>query len=141
MTVHQLNTKADGNFRDELLEVLDSRIKNIFICSSVVDLPDILAQAQEVGLMTEEHHYIISSLDLYTIDLEPFQHGETIMTGFRMIAEHDPLVYEVSDFFGTQHRKKEANQKDEDDEIMMGLTSESFLIENALIYDAGTKKT
>lgn len=48
---------------------------------SIDTLFSILQQAQQVGLMTDKYHYIITNLDLHTLDLVPFQYGETNITG------------------------------------------------------------
>lgn len=60
-------------------------------CSSEI-LGDVLKQAQQVGLVTHQHHYIITNLDLHTIDLTPFQYSETNITG-------------VSDYYSIFDRK------------------------------------
>lgn len=48
---------------------------------SVENLHEILIQAQQIGLMTNKHHYIITNVDLQTIDIVPFQFSETNITG------------------------------------------------------------
>lgn len=42
--------------------------------------------------MSDQHQFIITSLDLHTIDLEPFQHGGTNITGVRIVDPDDPVV-------------------------------------------------
>lgn len=46
----------------------------------------IFFQAQQVGLMTSDYRYIVGNLDLQTMDLEPFQHGDTNITGIRLVS-------------------------------------------------------
>lgn len=135
--IRQVDSKSDGDFHDELLEVVESDMKNIFVCSSVTDLPEILLQAQQVGLMTEEHHFIVSSLDFHTIDLEPFQYGETAITGYRMVLQENPLVEEVTEFFISQHLKLNDDRENNESNVIEQLSADKLLLENALIYDAG----
>lgn len=49
-------------------------------------------QAQQVGLLTENHHYIIMTLDAHTIDLEPFQFSGTNFTLLRLVNPLSPLM-------------------------------------------------
>lgn len=57
---------------DEKFFILDCHIEN---------LEEILKQAQQIGLMTHEHHYIITNLDMHTVELNPYQYSETNITG------------------------------------------------------------
>lgn len=135
MTFHQLGLEAE-NLRDDLLQIVDSETKNILLCASVADLPEILLQAQQVGLMTEDHHFIISSLDMHTIDLEQFQYGETIVTGLRLVMPESPIVESVTEFFKSQHLQQNQDLRN-DSEVLERLSAEKILLEHALIYDAG----
>lgn len=62
---------------------------------SLNDLP-LSTQAQQVGLITEAHSYLITQLDLHTIDLEDFKFGKTKITAFSLVdnttAEHQLLM-------------------------------------------------
>ncbi|XP_063622101.1 glutamate receptor ionotropic, kainate 2-like [Cydia splendana] len=44
----------------------------------------VLAQAQKVGLLSERHAYILLALDLHTMDLEPYSHGDANITGLQL---------------------------------------------------------
>ncbi|GBM80366.1 Glutamate receptor ionotropic, kainate 2 [Araneus ventricosus] len=52
-------------------------------------LRTVLKHAQQVGMMTESHNYLITSLDLHTIDMEDFKYGKTNITGFRLVDENN----------------------------------------------------
>lgn len=41
----------------------------------------VLEQAQQVGIMSDEHSYIIMDPDFQTIDISPFKHGGSNITG------------------------------------------------------------
>lgn len=53
-------------------------------------------QAQQVGIMTGAYRYIIGNLDFQTIDLEPYQHGDTNITAFRVVSPESDNVAEVA---------------------------------------------
>lgn len=148
VTIRQLDITANENYRPQLRRVKQSQDKNIVICSSIAMLPEILKQAQQVGLMTDEHQILITSLDMHTIDLEPFQYSGTNITGFRIVSPDDSLVKQVTDTFKELYLKKNfareepeepiSSPEDYNDEIPPGLTAEKLQLNTALIYDAVT---
>lgn len=157
ITVRQLDQTSNGNYRPQLRRVKLSGDKNIIIYCSIDALPEVLKQAQQVGLLSDQHQVIITSLDLHTIDLEPFQHGGTNITGVRLINPDDEMVKQVTDFIAERIANKndrKLSSKDNDDEsnsegnsnendqeheadIPDGLTSDKMRVETALTYDAG----
>lgn len=154
ITIRQLDITANENYRPQLRRVKQSEDKNIVLCSSIEALPEILKQAQQVGLMTDEHQFIITSLDMHTIDLEPFQYSGANITGFRLVSPEDPFVIAVTETFKEMYLKKnpkeetlertqdetEAQIPNETDllreDMPDGLTAEKLLLYTALIYDA-----
>lgn len=61
--------------------VLDVKRENLFTA---------LKHAQQVGMLTESHSYLITSLDLHTVDLEEFKYGQTKITGYRLVDVDSP---------------------------------------------------
>lgn len=53
---------------------------------------EVLKQAQQIGMMSDYHSYLITSLDLHTVNLEPFQYGGTNITAFRLVDPDNGLV-------------------------------------------------
>lgn len=43
-------------------------------------------------MMSDYHSYLITSLDLHTVNLEPFQYGGTNITAFRLVDPDSNLV-------------------------------------------------
>ncbi|XP_037558522.1 glutamate receptor ionotropic, kainate 3-like, partial [Dermacentor silvarum] len=41
-------------------------------------------------MLTESHSYLITSLDLHTVDLEEFKYGQTKITGYRLVDVDSP---------------------------------------------------
>lgn len=152
MTVRQLDITANENYRPQLRRVKQSPDKNIVLCCSIEALPEILKQAQQVGLMTDLHQFIITSLDMHTIDLEPYQYSGTNITGFRIVSPDDPMVKQVTDVFRDLHFKnsptrdapeetdeptdEETDQQQNKDDMPPGLTAEKLQLHTALTYDA-----
>ena len=162
VTVRQLDLTSNENYRPQLRRVKHSDDKNIIISCSIESLPEILKQAQQVGLLTEEHQFIITSLDMHTIDLEPFQHSGANITGVRLIVPEDSMVIHVTEFFAEKYAEKMAKEKeknsrennsnddnndddkpdeeeeaeDEEDEVPPGLTAENIRVDTALTFDA-----
>ncbi|PSN42074.1 hypothetical protein C0J52_16393 [Blattella germanica] len=90
VTVRQLDPLH--NHRPVLREIKSSGERNIVLDCSTESLPEVLKQAQQVGLVTSDQNYIITSMDLHTIDVEPFQHGGTNITGLRMVDPENEAV-------------------------------------------------
>lgn len=148
ITVRQLDITYNENYRPQLRRVKLSEDKNIVLCCSIDTLQEILKQAQQVGLMTDQHKFIITSLDMHTIDLEPFQYSGTNITGLRLISPNDELVKTVTNFFTKTFERKNQNKQDNEDDLEKGeyyertaesegLTAEKIRVETALTYDAG----
>ncbi|XP_022651879.1 glutamate receptor ionotropic, kainate 2-like isoform X2 [Varroa destructor] len=53
-------------------EVLRSKDTHIVLDVDTQLIPELLRSAKDVGLMTEYHNFVITSLDLHTLDLSPF---------------------------------------------------------------------
>ncbi|KAG5684287.1 hypothetical protein PVAND_013523 [Polypedilum vanderplanki] len=145
VAVRQLDVTMNNNYRPRLLQVKQSEEKNIILCCSIDSLEEILKQAQQVGLLSDQHSILITSLDMHTIDLEPYQYSGTNITGVRMINPDDSLVQSITGFFAEKYldrRLAQVDQEDDDDEdiedaeIPLGLTPEGIRLETALIYDS-----
>ena len=50
-------------------------------------------------MMTANHNYLITSLDLHLVDLEDFKYGGTNITAFRLVDPAQPEVFFVALFF------------------------------------------
>lgn len=83
VTARQLKVMKEDptDFRQILQRVKAEGDKNIIVSVSIDILPEVLKQAQQVGILTEFHQYIVTTLDMHTLDLYPYQHGGTNITG------------------------------------------------------------
>ncbi|KAK9303596.1 hypothetical protein QLX08_004759 [Tetragonisca angustula] len=109
------------SYRKVMREIKDDGIENIIIDCSIDILEEVLRQAQQVGIMSEKNKIIVTSLDLQTIDLEPYQFSGVNFTGVRLIDPANPLVASIAE----THKYE------------WGLNDPSELrVEPALMYDA-----
>ncbi|XP_011872400.1 PREDICTED: glutamate receptor ionotropic, kainate 2-like isoform X2 [Vollenhovia emeryi] len=109
------------NYRRGMQEIKASQIENVIIDCSYEILEEVLKQAQQVGILSDKYKVIVTSLDLQTLDLEPYQYSGVNFTGVRLINPEDQIVIQTLD----RHKNE------------WGLDNPSQLrVEPALMYDA-----
>ncbi|XP_037948866.1 glutamate receptor ionotropic, kainate 2-like isoform X1 [Teleopsis dalmanni] len=96
VTVRRYELDLNGDYRNVLRRIKYSGETSFVVVGAVDTLPELFKQAQQVGLMTGDYRYIVGNLDFQTMDLEPFQHGDTNITSFRLISPENDNVFEVS---------------------------------------------
>lgn len=96
----------------------------------ISNLDEVLRQAQQVGIMSDLHNYIITDPDFQTLDLQPYQWGGSNITGFRMLDPEDEDIIEVAR--DLEKRKQEFNPETEPERE----PEYKFKMKTALIYDA-----
>ncbi|XP_065349447.1 glutamate receptor ionotropic, kainate 2-like [Cloeon dipterum] len=121
VTVRQL--EPGDNNRPLLKRIKNSNEINIVLDCTIEKLPEILMQAQQVGLMAGYYSYIITNLDMHTLDLEPYQYGGTNITGIRVVDPSDPDV-------------RTAVQEMNDLSRNFSFAPETLRMETALMYDS-----
>ncbi len=78
--ITELN-KTNENYRTSLIQARNTGETNFVIACSTDTLDDLMLHIQQVGMMTIQYNYIIASLDLETINLEPYQYSGVDITG------------------------------------------------------------
>lgn len=138
ITVRELDAGSTGDYRHRLRDVKQSEDRNIVICSSKEELPKILIHAQQVGLMTDAHRFIITSLDMHTVDLEAFKYCGANITGFRLIDVNDDEVKHKIKFLSAQYAYDIGESKSDQEitEIDDIFNEETFKLSSALTFDA-----
>lgn len=129
ITVRQLDLKMNDNYRNVLRRIKRAHNNKIILECSIDILPEVLMQAQQVGLLTDHHHFIVASLDFHTIDLEPYQYSGTNFTGIRLFAPNDEYIIEGAELFEQKFAHKGKR-------LPPGLTAEFMRTETALMFDA-----
>nr|AKI28993.1 ionotropic receptor CG5621 [Bactrocera dorsalis] len=96
ITVRRYELDLNGNYRNVLRRIKNSGDYSFVVVGSMATLPEFFKQAQQVGLMTDDYRYIVGNLDFQTMDLEPFQHGDTNITGIRLVSPDEKLVQDLA---------------------------------------------
>lgn len=132
ITVREIDLTDNKNFRPTFMRIRDSKSTNILLCSSSEDLHEILVQAQQVGIITNEYSFIITSLDMHAQNMVPFQYSSTNITGMRLVIPNDPFVNEtmiqIAEYFYKENKRSVP--------LPEGLTAEKLQLSTALRYDA-----
>ncbi|XP_055852904.1 glutamate receptor ionotropic, kainate 2-like [Episyrphus balteatus] len=95
VTLRRYELDINGNYRNVLRRVKRSDDFSIVVVGSIETLPELFSQLQQVGLMNDEYRYVVGNLDLQTIDLEPYQHSDVNITGFRLVSPENQRVIEI----------------------------------------------
>ncbi|CAG7834172.1 unnamed protein product [Allacma fusca] len=130
-------------FREILRE---TKIRNIVLDCDTRKILGVLKQAQQIGLMTYKYSYVLTTLDLHTIDLEDFRFAEVNITAFRMVDPNRPEVQTVLQQYQQQHSETNRNSFTGNYGSSLWMTSNGKAPENnhvqllktdtALLYDA-----
>lgn len=78
-------TSATEDLRKVFREVGRRGEANLLLDVPTGRLRDYLAQAQQVGMLTEYHNYIATSVDLHRLDLRQFYSSRCNLTAFHLV--------------------------------------------------------
>lgn len=99
ITARRLDLKLSvPNYRSILRRVKLSSDKCIIIECSIDNLGEVLKQAQQVGLMTDQHQLILTNFDSHIIDLEPYQYSGTSITTLQLIDPEHQILKEMAEY-------------------------------------------
>ena len=84
--------QPDRPYRDILWQLKATKITHILVDVQTDHLLELLRQAQQVGLLTEHYSYLVTSLDLHTLELSNFRHSKANITSLRIVKEDHPLL-------------------------------------------------
>ncbi|XP_014479807.1 PREDICTED: glutamate receptor ionotropic, kainate 2 isoform X3 [Dinoponera quadriceps] len=123
ITVRQLSEGSE--YRPMLKQIKNSAESHIVLDCSTERIYDVLKQAQQIGMMSDYHSYLITSLDLHTVDLEEFRHGGTNITAFRLVDPEKPEIQKVIQdwIYGEKRYNRELDMGQNSNKVeMTGLT-------------------
>ncbi|CAL8363505.1 unnamed protein product [Merluccius merluccius] len=100
----------------------------IFDCSYQTSA-DVLKQILSMGMMTEYYHFFFTTLDLFSLDLEPYRYSGVNMTGFRLLNVDSPAVGSVVERWAMERLQAPAK-------VETGMMEGMMTTEAALMYDA-----
>ncbi|XP_071521274.1 glutamate receptor ionotropic, kainate 2-like isoform X2 [Panulirus ornatus] len=124
-----------NDYRLLLSEIKNTLEQNIILDCKTEKVGEVLKQAQQIGIMSSFHNYIISSLDLHLVSLEDFKYGGSNITAVRLIdPDRDEVRHLTEDW---QAGRIFYTNKLHDDDMIMKLRNMSvWTTETALMYDA-----
>ncbi|XP_017856487.1 PREDICTED: glutamate receptor ionotropic, kainate 2 isoform X3 [Drosophila arizonae] len=96
ITLRRYDLDLNGNYRNVLRRIRNAEDKSFVVVGSLDTLPELFKQVQQVGLLTSSYRYIIGNLDWQTMDLEPYQHADSNITGLRLVSPANEQVLEVA---------------------------------------------
>ncbi|TNN75106.1 Glutamate receptor ionotropic, kainate 1 [Liparis tanakae] len=100
----------------------------IFDCSYQTSA-DVLKQILSMGMMTEYYHFFFTTLDLFSLDLEPYRYSGVNMTGFRLLNIDSPHVASVVERWAMERLQSPSKAE-------IGMMEGMMTTEAALMYDA-----
>ncbi|XP_018563904.1 glutamate receptor ionotropic, kainate 2-like isoform X2 [Anoplophora glabripennis] len=83
-------------FRTVLKELWRSGATHFVLDCTTDILPEVLNKAQQVGLMTNKEHYIITNLDFHTLELTQYRYSETNITGMLFVDPDDKRLIKAA---------------------------------------------
>ncbi|XP_065349388.1 glutamate receptor ionotropic, kainate 2 isoform X1 [Cloeon dipterum] len=133
IAVRQLGEGPD--YRPLLKQIKNSAESHVVLDCSTEKIYDVLKQAQQIGMMSDYHSYLITSLDLHTVDLEEFKYGGTNITAFRLVdPDRADVIKVMRDWaYGSETR---FGRKPEGAQLTRKDNSTFVKTETALMYDA-----
>ena len=66
-------TKTSNGYRDVLREILSSESNLIVLDCEKKILAEVLKQCQQVGLISDQYSFLLTSLDAHTVDLDDYK--------------------------------------------------------------------
>ncbi|XP_054152427.1 glutamate receptor ionotropic, kainate 2-like [Oppia nitens] len=118
---------SDRPYRDIFWEIKMTKVFHVIIDVNRLNIFTVLKHAQQVGMMTEFQSYLITSLDLQTINLEDFKFAKTKITSFRLVDSTNPELYSLMTDWTQLASKRGLNNASK---------PTNLLTESALLYDS-----
>ncbi|KAG5882514.1 hypothetical protein JTB14_033315 [Gonioctena quinquepunctata] len=87
---------GDGNYRPILQEVFKSGQRNFVLDCPFQNLEELLAQIQQVGMLTTDFNFFVTNLDAHTVDLTTFMYSDATITGVHMVKPDEELLISVN---------------------------------------------
>lgn len=136
-TIKLFQLHSSTQFRDLFWNVKKSGENNIVLDINRDNMYECLKQAQQVGLMTEKQSYLITSLDLPTINLEDFMYGRTKITGLQLIDRSNmKMLNKLVDGLNRNSDQLTSLNRKGLERGTPPLTHNDLLVQSALVYDA-----
>lgn len=77
--------QPDQPYREILWQVKSTEMFNILLDVQTEHITEVFKQAQQVGILSERHKYLITSFDLHTLELDDYLHSRTNITSLKFV--------------------------------------------------------
>uniref|UniRef100_A0A8C4QMV0 Glutamate receptor n=1 Tax=Eptatretus burgeri TaxID=7764 RepID=A0A8C4QMV0_EPTBU len=116
-----------GNAKLLLKEMKRAREFHVIFDCGHETAAEILRQALSTGMMTEYYHYIFTTLDLFTLDLNQYRYSGVNITGFRLMSLDRPHVMFIKERWAMESLTSSRSNSG----VLGNMTTDA-----ALMYDA-----
>ncbi|GAB6033669.1 hypothetical protein CHUAL_013728 [Chamberlinius hualienensis] len=107
LNIMMVKLPIEEQYHETLIKILEKGHNNIVIECHIDVIFKVLEQAQQIGMMTARHHYLITNLDLHTIDLQSFGYSGTTITSVRLVNSSRYEVKSTLELMEKTRRKPE----------------------------------
>ncbi|XP_013190560.2 glutamate receptor ionotropic, kainate 2-like [Amyelois transitella] len=130
VVINVVQLPEGDEFRPQLKTIKASGSLNYLVFCTNAKMPEFLQQAQQVGIMSDVHSYIIMNPDFQIFDTESFKHGGSNITGVRFF---DLSTEEIQSFIKVVNGKVSDIS---DGKIKNAINDNGLPLEIALLYDS-----
>src|SRR4051812_16499873 len=82
-------------YRSVLRDIGSRRYKNIILDLEPREAQIVLKMALQLGMINSTYHYVLTTLDIETIDLSDFKYNRANITGMRLVKTDSPFYKSV----------------------------------------------
>ncbi len=87
---------ADGDYRAILRDLTRRRITNIILDLQPEEAQTVLKMALQLGMINSTYHYVLTTLDIGTINLDDFKYNRANITAFSLVKPYTQFFKAIS---------------------------------------------
>ncbi len=104
----------DYEYRTILRDISKRRISNIIFDLDPEKSQQLLKMALQLGMINSTYQYILTTLDIETVNLDDFKYNRANITAFRLVQTDSPfhkaVTYNLTDYYNTNLKESEKNK-------------------------------
>ena len=104
----------DYEYRTILRDISKRRIRNIIIDLEPDKTHQLLKMALQLGMINSTYQYIMTTLDIETVNLDDFKYNRANITAFRLVQTDSPfhkaVTFNLTDYYNTNLKDSEKNK-------------------------------
>ncbi|VDI72337.1 glutamate receptor, ionotropic, invertebrate [Mytilus galloprovincialis] len=95
--IHLRQVSSNTNMRELLMEAKRKQWTNILADLNASQTSLLLKMALQQGMINPYHHYVLTTLDIETINLDDYKYNHVNITGFRLVDPKNKFVKLITD--------------------------------------------